>query len=77
MRKALAAYLVARSRSRVIRPSADVAITARMILEMVVFWAVHRHWDPHPQPVDESVARTSVIQFIVDALVPTTRPRSK
>ena len=77
MRKALAAYLEARSRRRVLRPSADAAITARMILETVVFWAVHRHWDPHPQPVDESVARTSVIQFIVDALVPAARTRSK
>lgn len=77
MRDALAAYLKSRSQRGLLRPSADVAITARMILETLVFWAVHRHWDPHPQPVNESVARTSVIQFIVDALVPATRTRSR
>jgi hypothetical protein len=33
-----------------------------------VFWAVHRHWDPHPQRVDESVAEETVVRFIVGAL---------
>ena len=77
MRDALGAYLEARIRRGLLRSVPDVAIAARMILEMVVFWAVHRHWDPHPQSVDESTARTSVIQFIVDALVPTTQRRSR
>jgi len=73
MRAALAAYLEARIRRGVLRPVPDVAIAARMLLETVVFWAVHRHWDSHPQPVDESLARAAVIQFIVDALGPTSR----
>jgi hypothetical protein len=42
---------------------------ARFIIENVVFWAVHRHWDPHPQGVEESVARRTVVQVIGDALV--------
>jgi len=75
MREALADYLEARIRRGLLRPVADVAITARMLLETVVFWAVHRHWDAHPQPVDEPSARASVIQFIVDALVPATPSR--
>ena len=75
MREALADYLEARIRRGLLRPVADVAITARMLLETVVFWAVHRHWDAHPQPVDEPLARASVIQFIVDALVPATPSR--
>jgi AcrR family transcriptional regulator len=70
MRAALGAYLESRIRRRLLRPVPDVAITARMLLETVVFWAVHRHWDAHPQAVDESLARASVIQFIADALIP-------
>jgi AcrR family transcriptional regulator len=70
IRDELVAYLESRIRRGLLRPVSDVAITARMILETVVFWAVHRHWDAHPQSVDESLARTSVIEFIVNALVP-------
>src|SRR5262249_38646209 len=77
LREALATYLAARVRRGLLRPVVDVAIAARMILEMLVFWAVHRHWDPHPQPVDEALARTSVIQFVVGALVSLTRPRPR
>jgi AcrR family transcriptional regulator len=77
MRDALAAYLEARIRRGRLRPVPDVAIAARMILETVVFWAVHRHWDAHPESVDESLARISVIQFIVNGLVPSMRAPSR
>jgi len=77
LRDALAAYLEARIERGLLRPVADVAITARMILETVVFWAVHRHWDAHPQAVDESLARTAVIQFVVNALASPTHGRAR
>jgi len=77
MREALATYVTTRIRRGLLRPVPDVAITARMILETVVFWAVHRHWDAHPQSMDESLARKSVIQFVVDALVPAPSARSR
>lgn len=70
LRTALEAYLEARVRRGLLRPVPEVAIVARLLLETSVFWAVHRHWDAHPQPVDEELARASVIQFMVDALVP-------
>ncbi len=70
MRAALAAYLDSRIRRRLLRAVPDVAIAARLVLETVVFWAVHRHWDAHPQAVDEALARASVIQFAVEALAP-------
>jgi len=73
IRAALAAYLEARIRRRLLRPVPDVAIAARLLLETVVFWAVHRHWDAHPQPVDEALARASVIHFVVEALAPERR----
>jgi hypothetical protein len=33
------------------------------------FWAVHRHWDPSPQAVDEDSARRTVLAFLTAALV--------
>jgi hypothetical protein len=39
-----------------------------LVIETIVFWAVHRHWDPHPQSVVESVSEETVVRFVVDAL---------
>src|SRR5439155_6753397 len=61
-------YLEDRSRRKLLRPVPDAAVAARLLIETVVFWAVHRHWDPHPQPVDEAVAKDTVVRFIVSAL---------
>ncbi|MEE8311208.1 MAG: helix-turn-helix domain-containing protein [Candidatus Binatia bacterium] len=47
----------------------DVQITARLVVETMVFWAVHRHWDPHPQLLDDAAAENAVVRFICDALV--------
>ena len=63
----LVSYLERRSRR--IRPVPDLAIAARIVLENLVLWAVHRHWDPAPQVMDEQVAQDMVVQFILDALV--------
>jgi AcrR family transcriptional regulator len=64
----LARYLADRGRRKLLRQVPDPAIAARLLIETVVFWAVHRHWDPHPQPVDDSVAEDTVVRFIVSAL---------
>jgi len=64
----LGRYLEDRSRRKLLRPVPDTAVAARLLIETVVFWAVHRHWDPHPQPVNESVAKETVVRFIVSAL---------
>jgi AcrR family transcriptional regulator len=63
-------YLEDRIRRRRLAPSADPAVTARIVLETVVFWAVHRHWDPLPQEVDDQAAEAAVVEFVVRALVP-------
>lgn len=63
-------YLEDRIRRRRLAPVVDVAVTARMVLETVVFWAVHRHWDPAPQVVDDRVAAGAVVEFIQRALLP-------
>jgi AcrR family transcriptional regulator len=65
----LSQYLQNRIRRGKLRAVPDTAVAARLIIETVVFWAVHRHWDPHPQVVEEDVARATVVQLIRDALV--------
>jgi len=42
---------------------------ARLAIETLAFWAVHRHWDPSPQAVDETAARETVLAFLIGALV--------
>jgi AcrR family transcriptional regulator len=66
---ALAQYLDDRIRQKRFRHVPDTATVARLIIETVVFWAVHRHWDAHPQAVDEATAKETVVRFIVGALV--------
>lgn len=65
----LARYLDDRARRRRLRRFQDTAIAARIVLETLAFWAVHRHWDPSPQDVDESTAKRTTLAFLTSALV--------
>jgi AcrR family transcriptional regulator len=65
----LGRYLDERARRGRLRRFDDAAVAARIALETLIFWAVHRHWDPHPQAVDEAMAEATAIQFVVSALV--------
>jgi len=65
----LAKYIEDRTRRKALRAVPDPAVAARLLIETVVFWAVHRHWDPHPQIVDERTAKETVVRFILGALV--------
>ncbi len=62
-------YIQDRIRRDKLRAVPDTAVVARLIIETTVFWAVHRHWDPHPQVVEEQVVQSTVVQLIRDALV--------
>jgi len=64
----LARYLEDRIRRGLLRPVPDPAVAARLLIETIVFWAVHRHWDSHPQQVEEAVAKESVVRFVVGTL---------
>jgi AcrR family transcriptional regulator len=64
----LASYLEDRIARKRLRPVPDAAVAARLVIETVMFWAVHRHWDAHPDPVDDAVAEETVVRFVVDAL---------
>ncbi len=65
----LGRWIEDRTRRRRFRPVPDVELAARQVLETSVFWAVHRHWDAHPEPVDDAGARAIAVHFIVHALV--------
>jgi AcrR family transcriptional regulator len=65
----LARYLDDRARRGRLRRFEDGALAARIVLETLVFWAVHRHWDPSPQAVDETSAKRAVLSFLISALV--------
>jgi AcrR family transcriptional regulator len=65
----LARYLDDRARRGRLHRFEDGAVAARLVLETLVFWAVHRHWDPSPQAVDEASARRTVLAFVLAALV--------
>jgi len=62
-------YLVDRIRRRQLAPVEDPAVTARIVLETAVFWAVHRHWDPSPPDVGDEAGERAVRQFIVRGLL--------
>ncbi len=66
--QALRSYLDDRARRGLLRAFPDTGVAARITIETLVFWAVHRHWDPQPQIVDQAAARDTVIQFIVHSL---------
>jgi len=66
---ALSRYLESRIQRKLFRAVPDVTVAARVILETIVTWAVHRHWDPSPQVIDERVAEDTVVQFIVGGLL--------
>ena len=62
-------YLADRIRRGLLAPVEDPALSARMLLETAVLWAVHRHSDPSPQRVSEPVVENSVVSFIARALL--------
>jgi AcrR family transcriptional regulator len=65
----LAEYIDKRQQRGHFRPTADVAITARTLVETVSFWAIHHHWDPAPAPVDETRVCATLVELFRGALL--------
>ncbi len=72
--EALEKYLESRIRMKLLSPVPDTRVAARVLLETIVTWAVHRHWDPSPQEIDDQVAEDTVVQFLVGGLTKEVRP---
>jgi len=66
---ALTAFLESRSRSRSIRRRFEPALSARTAMEIVNFWALHRHWDASPQTIDESAVEQNVVELALAVLL--------
>lgn len=62
---ALTIYLRARIDSGLLRAVPDIDAAARAVVEILGFWAVHRHWDAHPQHTSEKTARATASELIV------------
>jgi AcrR family transcriptional regulator len=64
----LTRYLDARMQRGLLPRVSEPALAARLIIENVAMWAVHRHWDPSPQPMNDAEAEDTVVRFVVDGL---------
>ena len=65
----LTRYLQDRRRRGLLRPIPDPPIAARVVLETVVLFAVHRHWDPSPQIMEERTVEDTLVQILVRGLM--------
>jgi AcrR family transcriptional regulator len=66
----LARYLERGSRRGELRPAGHSQVTARFVLESVVWFASHRLVDPDSADIDGEVARTEVTRLLITALIP-------
>lgn len=64
----LAGYLERRISRGVLQPVPDPSAWARLIIEIVAFLAMHRHYDPHPTPTDSTVAEETAVMAVVRGL---------
>ncbi|MDH3625374.1 MAG: TetR/AcrR family transcriptional regulator [Myxococcales bacterium] len=65
--KLLETYLDARlPRDR--RDGVPLTAIARGVVEVIAFWAIHRHWDPAPTPVQEEASEAAAVRFALGAL---------
>jgi AcrR family transcriptional regulator len=58
------------------RRVAQVAVTARLIIETVTWFACHRRGDPASQDIDDEAAEETTVDFIVNSLVHETASRA-
>ncbi len=64
----LTRYLDLRTRAGHFKPLADTAVAARVLLETVVLFAIHRHWDPAPQAMEDQTVEDTLVRLLVDGL---------
>jgi AcrR family transcriptional regulator len=62
-------YLQLRIEGGLLRPVPDYSATARLIVETVVFFSVHRYQDPFPTPMSDRIAEETVVDNLINAYV--------
>ncbi len=63
----LATYLQRRIDGGLLRPIPSPSAAARLIIETVAFFAMHRHYDPFPTPMEDKTAEDTVADTLVYA----------
>jgi AcrR family transcriptional regulator len=63
----LAQYFDRMMSRRLLRTSPDPKATARLVIELVAYFAMHRHSDPFPTPLNEATAEDVVVDAIINA----------
>ncbi len=63
----LAEYFDRRMSRRLLRPSPDPKATARLVIELVAYFAIHRQTDPYPTVIDNVTAESLVVDAVVNA----------
>jgi AcrR family transcriptional regulator len=63
----LAKYLERRIDGCGLRPITSPTAAARLIIETIAFFAMHRHYDPFPTPMDDRTAEETVVDTLVHA----------
>ena len=67
----LTRYLESRIKRRQFRALPDAAAGGRLILEVIAWFAYHRHGDPDSAMIDDETARATVLDFVVASLART------
>jgi AcrR family transcriptional regulator len=63
----MANYLQQRMNRGLLRPIVSPGAAARLIIETVAFFAMHRHYDPFPTRMDDKTAEDTVVDTLVHA----------
>ena len=71
----LEAYLASRMRAGRLRTLSPPGVAARILLENVAMFAMHRHRDPDPEPIDDATVEAAVLDFVVGAFTPSPKPK--
>jgi len=60
-----ARYLARRIEMGALPPVPDTAIAGRLVIETVAWFGMHRHNDTNPQPMDDALARETVVTILL------------
>jgi AcrR family transcriptional regulator len=63
-------YIADRAERGLLLAYPEPGIAARLVIETLTYWAVHRHWDVSPQPMSDAMAREHAVRFVLRALLP-------
>ncbi|MCP5058003.1 MAG: TetR/AcrR family transcriptional regulator [bacterium] len=58
-------YLAQRIETGALSPVPDPAVAGRLVIETIAWFAMHRHGDANPQPMDDAIARETVVTVLL------------